>query len=189
MKTACSQAKAWLEQGFELGIAINLSTRQFLDPELPDKVAAVLAVCGLPASQLELEITEGAAMLDPESSVEVLGILKRIGVRIAIDDFGTGYSSLSYLKRIPADTIKIDKSFVDGVADESDDRAIVHSILALAKTLDKHTIAEGIETVEQKQALTSAGCHWGQGYLFSSPLPANEFQAMLEISLDTKAKN
>lgn len=186
LSMACKQAKAWLDQGFDLGIAVNLSTRQFLDPDLPAKVAAVLADCRLPPSQLELEVTEGAAMLDPESSVEVLGTLKHIGVRIALDDFGTGYSSLSYLKRIPADTIKIDKSFVDGVADESDDRAIVHSILALARTLDKHTIAEGIETEAQKQALTLAGCNWGQGYLFSNPLPINKFQALLESSLIAK---
>lgn len=179
LKTACSQARAWIEQGVMLGISVNLSTRQFLDPELPDKVAAVLKDCDLPPSYLELEITEGAAMLDPESSLEVLDTLKRIGVRIAIDDFGTGYSSLSYLKRIPADTIKIDKSFVDGVASESDDRAIVRSILALAKALDKQTIAEGIETQEQKLALENAGCRWGQGYLFSRPLPVQEFETLL----------
>lgn len=180
LRTACRQAKEWLEQGFEIIVAVNLSTRQFLDPDLSEKVLGVLDECGLPPSQLELEVTEGAAMLDPESSVEVLGLLKRIGVRIAIDDFGTGYSSLSYLKRIPADTIKIDKSFVDGVAEESDDRAIVRSILALANALDKNTIAEGIETLEQKLALEEIGCHWGQGYLFSHSYPAHEFRAVLD---------
>jgi diguanylate cyclase (GGDEF)-like protein len=180
LKTACAQAKSWLDDGYDLGVSINLSTRQFLDPDLPEKVASVLRDCDLPPSYLELEVTESAAMLDPESSVEVLGTLKRIGVRIAIDDFGTGYSSLSYLKRIPADTIKIDKSFVDGVSHESDDRAIVRSILALANALDKHTIAEGIETATQKLALEKAGCNWGQGYLFSRPLPADEFQLVFE---------
>ena len=124
-------------------------------------------------------------MRDAESSVEVLGALKRIGVRIAIDDFGTGYSSLSYLKRLPADTIKIDKNFVDGVVDESEDRAIVRSIIALAHALDKDTIAEGIETEEQKLALEKAGCHMGQGYLFSRPLPADEFQALLAAARDS----
>jgi len=176
---ACAQAKAWYDQGFDLIVAVNLSTRQFLDPDLSEKVVSVIDACGLPPSQLELEVTEGAAMLDPESSVEVLGMLKHIGVRIAIDDFGTGYSSLSYLKRIPADTIKIDKSFVDGVAHESDDRAIVRSILALANALDKYTIAEGIETCEQKQALLEIGCNWGQGYLFSQPYPAEKFLQIL----------
>lgn len=180
LRTASAQAKAWLDLGYPLGISVNLSTRQFLDPDLPAKVESVLQEFGLPPSRLELEITEGAAMLDPESSVEVLGTLKRIGVRIAIDDFGTGYSSLSYLKRIPADTIKIDKSFVDGVACESDDRAIVRSIIALAQALDKHTIAEGIETMEQKNALEQAGCHWGQGFLFSHPLPAEKFELVLK---------
>ncbi len=179
LTTACAQAKAWYDQGFDLIVAVNLSTRQFLDPDLSEKVVNVINECGLLPSQLELEVTEGAAMLDPESSVEVLGMLKQIGVRIAIDDFGTGYSSLSYLKRIPADTIKIDKSFVDGVADESDDRAIVRSILALANALDKHTIAEGIETSEQKQALLGIGCTWGQGYLLSQPCPAHKFFQIL----------
>ncbi|MEJ2398151.1 MAG: EAL domain-containing protein, partial [Gammaproteobacteria bacterium] len=180
LREACKQAKQWLDQGFELGISVNLSTRQFLDPDLPVKVESVIREYQLPPSRLELEITEGAAMLDPESSLEVLTTLKQIGVKIAIDDFGTGYSSLSYLKRIPADTIKIDKSFVDGVASESDDHAIVYSIIALAKSLDKHIIAEGIETREQKEALEEAGCHWGQGYLFSRPLPVDECEAMLE---------
>jgi len=179
LKAACVQARAWLDQGFDLSVAVNLSTRQFQDPDLLGKVTSVIADCGLPPSRLELEVTEGAAMLDPESSMAVLGTLKRLGIRIAIDDFGTGYSSLSYLKRIPADTIKIDKNFVDGVSEDTDDRAIVHSIIALAKALDKHTIAEGIETDAQKLALEKAGCKWGQGYLFSRPLSADAFLALL----------
>lgn len=179
LKAACSQAKAWLDQGLALSVSVNLSTRQFLDPDLTEKVATILNDSGLPPAYLELEVTEGAAMLDPESSIGVLGSLKKIGVRIAIDDFGTGYSSLSYLKRIPADTIKIDKSFIDGVVEESDDRAIVHAILALAKALDKHTIAEGIETLEQQLALQKAGCKWGQGYLFGRPLPVTDFLTTL----------
>lgn len=180
LNEACAQTKRWLDKGYELGISVNLSTRQFLDPELPKKVETVLLKNKLPASRLELEITEGAAMLDPDSSLEVLTTLKQIGVKIAIDDFGTGYSSLSYLKRIPADTIKIDKSFVDGVADESDDHAIVYSIIAMSRVLGKQIIAEGIENVEQKETLEEAGCKWGQGYLFSRPLPADQFESMLE---------
>lgn len=180
LNEACAQTRKWLDRGYELGISVNLSTRQFLDPDLPKKVETVLSENNLPASRLELEITEGAAMLDPDSSVEVLTTLKKIGVKIAIDDFGTGYSSLSYLKRIPADTIKIDKSFVDGVADESDDHAIVYSIIALSRALNKMTIAEGIETQEQKETLEEAGCRWGQGFLFSHPLPAEKFEEMLE---------
>ncbi len=186
LKTACAQAREWLDQGFDLSVAVNLSTRQFQDPGLLGKVTSVIGGCSLPPSRLELEITEGAAMLDPESSVEVLGALKRIGVRIAIDDFGTGYSSLSYLKRLPSDTIKIDKNFVDGVSEESEDRAIVRAIIALANALDKHTIAEGIETVEQKRALEKEGCQRGQGYLFSRPLPADEFQALLADRSDSR---
>jgi diguanylate cyclase (GGDEF)-like protein len=179
LKAACAQAKHWLDSGFDLSVAVNLSTRQFQDPDLQGKVRSALEDCGLPAAQLKLEITESAAMLDPESSIAVLGTLKTLGVGIAIDDFGTGYSSLSYLKRIPADTIKIDKSFVDGVCDESEDQAIVRSILALANALDKQTIAEGVETMEQKLALQRAGCDCAQGYFFGRPVPAEEFRKLL----------
>lgn len=179
LKAACTQTKQWLDLGFNLSVAVNLSTRQFQDPDLLGKVTAALVDCGLPAPHLKLEITESAAMLDPESSIAVLGALKKLGVRIAIDDFGTGYSSLSYLKRIPADTIKIDKSFVDGVCDESEDRAIVRSILALANALDMETVAEGVETLGQRLVLEQAGCDCGQGYLFSRPVPAEELQKFM----------
>ena len=187
LRSACAQARVWLDRGYDIRVAVNLSTRQFQDPDLLGKVSSVIADCGLPPSSLILEITEGAAMLDPESSFEVLDTLKRLGIHIAIDDFGTGYSSLSYLKRIPADTVKIDKTFVDGVADEADDRAIVRSIVALASALDKRIIAEGIETLEQKAALQREGCQCGQGYLFSKPLPAETFLELLADSARTRA--
>lgn len=184
LQAACRQARQWIDEGHDLRVAVNLSTRQFQDPDLLGKVTSVLLACDLPPANLELEVTEGAAMLDAESSVAVLSDLKRLGVHIAIDDFGTGYSSLSYLKRIPADTIKIDKTFIDGVAEESEDREIVLTIIALAKALHKSTIAEGIETAEQQQFLVKAGCNLGQGYRLSRPLPLPDFQALLKTLRD-----
>ena len=179
LKTSCLQAKAWVAQGFDMRIAINLSTRQFQDPALLPKIKSLLSETGLAPSRLELEITESAAMLDPEASIQVLGKLKSLGLQIAIDDFGTGYSSLSYLKRIPADIIKIDRSFVLGVHNDSDDAAIVRTILALAEALEKRCLAEGIETVEHFATLRNLGCHYGQGYWMSKPVPVADLEKLL----------
>jgi diguanylate cyclase (GGDEF)-like protein len=175
LNQACEQAQAWANAGFPIRMAVNLSPRQFQATNLVDQVRQALQRTGLPPAALELEITESTAMDDPESSIRVLTELKALGVSIAIDDFGTGYSSLSYLKRIPADKLKIDKSFVDGVATESEDAAIVRTVLALAASLDIETIAEGIEQEAQLQALLDLGCKLGQGYLFSRPLAPNAF--------------
>jgi diguanylate cyclase (GGDEF)-like protein len=179
LREGCRQANAWARRGFPIRLAVNLSPRQFQDPALLDKVRGALEDSGLSPALLELEITESTAMDDPESSIRVLGGLKALGIGIAIDDFGTGYSSLSYLKRIPADKLKIDKSFVDGVATESEDAAIVRSVLALATSLGIETVAEGIEQEEQKAALVELGCRYGQGYLFSRPLPPQAFAQAL----------
>ncbi len=180
LHTACTQAKAWNMAGRDLWVAVNLSAHQFQDPHLAAKVTAVLRETGLDASRLELEITESAAMRDPEMSMRILGSLKSKGVRIAIDDFGTGYSSLSYLKRIPADKIKIDKSFVDGVNIDVDDTAIVRTILALVNGLEKTALAEGIETEAQFHALRGMGCQHAQGYWISRPIDAESFSALLD---------
>ncbi|OZA29357.1 MAG: hypothetical protein B7X93_06065 [Hydrogenophilales bacterium 17-61-9] len=175
LNQACEQAQTWAEAGFPLRMAVNLSPRQFQAADLVDQVRRALQRTGLAPAALELEITESTAMDDPESSIRVLTEFKQLGVSIAIDDFGTGYSSLSYLKRIPADKLKIDKSFVDGVASESEDAAIVRSVLALAASLGIETVAEGIELPEQMQALIALGCQYGQGYLFSRPLAPQVF--------------
>ena len=178
--TACAQAKAWNRAGRDLWVAVNLSPHQFQDTHLAAKVSKVLRETGLDPSRLELEITESVAMRDPEMSIRVLGNLKSKGMRIAIDDFGTGYSSLSYLKRIPADKIKIDKSFVDGVNIEVDDTAIVRTILALVNSLEKTALAEGIETESQFHALRSMGCQHAQGNWICEPIDALSFTAMIE---------
>lgn len=180
LNTACTHARSWNKAGRDLWIAVNLSTHQFQDPHLVSKVAAVLRNTRLDASRLELEITESAAMRDPEMSMRILGSLKSRGVHIAIDDFGTGYSSLSYLKRIPADKIKIDKSFVDGINVDADDTAIVRTILALVNSMEKISLAEGIETEAQFHALRNMGCHHAQGYWISPPIDAAAFSALLE---------
>ncbi len=180
LRTACAQAQAWNAAGRDLWVAVNLSAHQFQDPHLATKVATVLRETGLKASRLELEVTESAAMRDAEMSIRVLSGLKAKGVRIAIDDFGTGYSSLSYLKRIPADKIKIDKSFVDGVNIDLDDTSIVRTILALVNSLEKTALAEGIETEAQYMSLRGMGCQHAQGYWISRPLKAKHFAALLD---------
>lgn len=178
LRTACLQLKQWLSSGLDLRMCVNLSTHQFQDPHLVEKVMAALHETGVRADRLELEITESAAMLNPEESMKILGNLVAQGVRIAIDDFGTGYSSLSYLKRIPADTIKIDKSFVDGLALKQD-ATIVRAVIALARALEKDTIAEGIESESQFYALQAMGCDYAQGYWISRPVAADVLTPLL----------
>jgi diguanylate cyclase (GGDEF)-like protein len=175
LNKACEQAQAWANAGFPIRMSVNLSPRQFQATNLVEQVRHALLNSGLAPAALELEITESTAMDDPESSIRVLTEFKNLGVSIAIDDFGTGYSSLSYLKRIPADKLKVDKSFVDGVATDSEDAAIVRTVLALAASLGIETIAEGIEQETQMQALIDLGCTYGQGYLFSRPLAPQVF--------------
>lgn len=181
LNRACEQGQAWAALGFPIRVSVNLSPRQFRAADLLDQVRHALAQSGLPAVALELEITESTAMDDPESSIRVLTELRKLGVGIAIDDFGTGYSSLSYLKRIPADKLKIDKSFIDGVVGNPDDVAIVRAVLALAASLDIATVAEGIEDDAQLSVLAGLGCMLGQGYLFARPLAPEAFtQGLLD---------
>ena len=186
LRAACGQCKSWEIQGHELSIAVNLSTRQFQDPQLLNKIRLVLAETQLSATKLELEITESAAMLDPEASIGVMNKLKALGIRFSIDDFGTGYSSLGYLKRLPADIIKIDRSFVREIHNRPDDFAIVRTILALGDTLEKRCLAEGIESSDHYEVLRDLGCHYGQGYWISHPVGAIEFEQLL-TSIGTEA--
>ena len=184
LKTACAQAQSWVAAGHDLWIAVNLSTRQFQDPHLVQKIEAALRDSGLDNHRLEIEITESAAMLHPEATIKILGQLKTLGIHIAIDDFGTGYSSLSYLKRIPADKIKVDKSFVAGVNNGADDTAIVRTVVALATALEKQTVAEGIENEDQFHAIRKLGCDQAQGHWFSRPVTPENFTQLLTNRLD-----
>ena len=176
---ACRQARSGAEQGWPLVVAVNLSARQFQQRDLVDRVRKVLADTGLPASQLELEITESALIDQPELAIATLGELRALGVGLAIDDFGTGYSSLAYLKRLPVSRLKIDRSFVVDLASDPHDRAIVQAIITMAHSLGMATLAEGVETAEQWANLSELGCDGLQGWLCSPALPLNELQAAL----------
>jgi EAL domain-containing protein (putative c-di-GMP-specific phosphodiesterase class I) len=176
LETACRQARAWHDarpNGPELFMSVNLSARQFVQADLVDQVASILRETGLDPGGLEIEITESVLMDQSEAGIRTLGRLRDLGVRLVLDDFGTGYSSLSYLKHLPLDTIKIDRSFVAGLASETD-RSIVQAVVALARGLRIGVVAEGIETEEQFHILREIGCDVGQGYLFSRPVPASE---------------
>jgi diguanylate cyclase (GGDEF)-like protein/PAS domain S-box-containing protein len=176
MHEACRQAKAWIDAGLQFGgVAVNLSVRQFRQKDIVAEVAGVLTETGLPASYLELEITESALMDEVGQAVATLDALRELGVRLAVDDFGTGYSSLAYLKRFPLDKLKIDQSFVSGLASDSNDQAIVTATVAMARSLGFATVAEGVETEAQLDILRALGCTAYQGYLFSRPLAPDMF--------------
>lgn len=182
--TACAQARQWLDAGLPAcRMSINLSSIQFKRSALVATVQQLIQQTGLAPEHIELELTESAVMTDVEQNILRLKQLKAMGVKIAIDDFGTGYSSLNYLKKFPIDTLKIDRSFVVDVATDKDDEAIVKAIMALAATLNLDVIAEGVETKEQLTVLQQYGCPLIQGYLFSRPLPADEFAALLANGL------
>lgn len=181
LETACRQAVAWRGRtaGAPLVMSVNLSARQFVQPDLVEEVAEVLAMTGMVAGELELEITESVLMDQSEGGIRTLRRLRELGVRLVLDDFGTGYSSLSYLKHLPLDTIKIDRSFVTGLGSKAD-RSIVEAVLALAHGLGIGVVAEGIETETQRRQLVELGCEHGQGYLFSRPVPSIEATRLLK---------
>ncbi len=180
LRTACAQARAWRDAGLPpLIMAVNLSGRQFQSSDVAGMVRAVLAETGLPASQLELELTESVLMEQADQAIATLDALKALGVRLAIDDFGTGYSSLAYLKRFPIDKLKIDQSFVAGLAEDADDREIAATIIAMARGLHLDVLAEGVETQQQLALLRQFGCEQYQGYLFGRPVPAEELACRL----------
>ncbi len=176
LREACRQARAWLDAGLDFGsLAVNLSVRQFRSRDLVSMVAEVLRETALPAARLELEITESALMDEVEQAVETLHQLHALGVTLAVDDFGTGYSSLAYLKRFPIGKLKVDQSFVRGIAVDDSDRAIVAATIAMARGLGFSTTAEGVESEAQLEILRTLGCDAYQGFLFSRPLEAVEF--------------
>jgi diguanylate cyclase (GGDEF)-like protein/PAS domain S-box-containing protein len=182
LHAACRQAGAWRRahpNAAALHVAVNVAERQLRDPDFVADVRAALAAGQLPSEALLLEITEGALVQEPERVRRTLVALKALGVRLAVDDFGTGYSSLSYLQRFPIDVLKIDKSFVRGVASEEGDRAIARTVVALGRTLGLHTVAEGVETEAQRAVLAGLGCDLGQGYLFARPLASGDVLAFV----------
>jgi diguanylate cyclase (GGDEF)-like protein/PAS domain S-box-containing protein len=176
---ALRQCREWLDDGLQLSIAVNLSIRNLLDMEFPEQVAALLAKWNVDPRFLELEITESTMLSDPIRTTRVLERLSAMGIRLSIDDFGTGYSSLSYLSRLPVDEIKIDRSFVTNMTINAGDAIIVRSTIDLGRNLGLEVVAEGVETAECWDELSSLGCTAAQGYFLSRPLPAAELGAWL----------
>jgi EAL domain-containing protein (putative c-di-GMP-specific phosphodiesterase class I) len=182
LEEACRQAVAWRTRyatAHELVMSVNLSARQFLHTDVPSEISAVLQQTGLDPQGLKIEITESIAMGDVEPSIAALWLLKDMGVHLAIDDFGTGYSSLGYLKRIPADTLKIDKVFIDGLGVHAEDSAIVAATVAFARAVGLTTTAEGVEHAEQLALVQEVGADRIQGYYCSKPLPADQLADLL----------
>jgi EAL domain-containing protein (putative c-di-GMP-specific phosphodiesterase class I) len=180
LDTAIKQCVKWNEQGIPLTVSVNLSARSLHDTELPEQIDAMLKTYGLPASQLELEITETAIMMDPDRASEILNRLHSAGMKLSIDDFGTGYTSLSYLKQLPVDDIKIDKSFVMNMIEDHDNAVIVQSIISLAHSMGRGVIAEGVESKAIIDELSKLGCDTIQGYFLSRPAPPSDFEEWLQ---------
>jgi EAL domain-containing protein (putative c-di-GMP-specific phosphodiesterase class I) len=164
-------------------MSVNLSARQFQQPDLVEQVAVAIVEAGIEPASLRLELTESTAMQDVDAALNTLQALKDLGVRLAIDDFGTGYSSLSYLRRFPVDTLKADQSFLRGQEDAGVARAILQAIVALAHALDMEVTAEGIETVEHLAWLHAIHCDRGQGYYYARPVPAESMRRLLVTGL------
>ena len=182
LTTALRQCRGWHDLGIAISVAVNLSARSLQDAGLPDQIASILHHAGAAPGSLELEITESVIMADPARALEILTRLDAMGVRLSIDDFGTGYSSLSYLKKLPVESIKIDKSFVISMVADQDDAVIVRSTIELAHTLGLKVVAEGVEQRETWDRLAALGCDFAQGYYLSRPQPADDLTPRLTES-------
>jgi diguanylate cyclase (GGDEF)-like protein/PAS domain S-box-containing protein len=183
LEQACRQLVAWDAVGPSLTLSVNLSGGQLAEPDVVSRIADVLDSTGADPRRIALEITESVLMTDPEETLVVLNALKSLGVQLHVDDFGTGYSSLSRLKRFPVDALKVDRSFVDGLPFDTEDRAIVQAVVALAGALGLSTVAEGVESEEQLATLRVLGCSSAQGYLLGRPMPSEELTPLLTRSI------
>jgi diguanylate cyclase (GGDEF)-like protein/PAS domain S-box-containing protein len=182
LETACAQLKAWQKNKHtrKLTLSVNVSAKQFHEAVFVDQVQAAVQLYSINPARLKLEPTESILLENIEATIETMNALKTIGVRFALDDFGTGFSSLQYLKKLPLNQLKIDQSFVRDLVFDSNDQAIVRTIIAMAQSLNLEVIAEGVETEEQQQILQRDGCNHYQGYLFGKPVPIEEFEALLK---------
>jgi len=190
LREACRQISEWRAGSIanrHLTISVNLSAKQFLQPNLVEDIRKLLLELALPPEALKLEITESTVMADPSVAVEMLQQMKSLGIRLAIDDFGTGYSSLSYLHRFPLDTLKIDRSFISTMCEGGEGMEIARTILPMANNLRLDVVAEGVETVQQVALLQELQCKYGQGYYFSRPLSAEGTAALLAGELTWQA--
>jgi len=173
LREACRQAAAWRDEGHPMPISVNLSIHQFRRGKLAERIPEVVRESGIEPSLLELEITESTLMHDEAAVVKDLEVLHELGFRIHVDDFGTGYSSFAYLRRLPVDTLKIDRSFIMEIATSPEDAALTASIVAMGKALGLHVIAEGVETAEQCELLEKWECDEIQGFYYGRPAPAD----------------
>jgi EAL domain-containing protein (putative c-di-GMP-specific phosphodiesterase class I) len=171
-RQAVMQLALWQKAGLQLSVSVNLATRNLLDVTLPDALLALLTEFNVPPQSLELEITESSLMNDPERALQVVNQIASLGMRLSIDDFGTGYSSLAYLKRLPVNSLKIDRSFVRDMLIDDQDAIIVRSTIGLAHSLGLHVVAEGVEDLDTLARLRDYGCDEAQGYILSKPQPA-----------------
>jgi EAL domain-containing protein (putative c-di-GMP-specific phosphodiesterase class I) len=190
LREACRQGTAWAaaRSSFDLrtavpAMSVNISPAQLAEPGFADLVTTILNETGFPADRLWLEITEGALLRDPAAAIAILRALRELGIHLSIDDFGTGYSSLSYLKRLPVEALKIDRSFVEHLETDPDDRAIVEAVVALGRALGLEVVAEGIEHPGQAIALSARGCHIAQGFLYGRPADPRVIGALLPRSI------
>jgi EAL domain-containing protein (putative c-di-GMP-specific phosphodiesterase class I) len=182
LEHAAAQAARWQMKQPEFTVSVNLSARQLAEPNFTDTVAEIIERCGVQPRNLCFEITESALVDDADAVMRIVAQLRQLGVRFAIDDFGTGYSSLGYLKRFEVDTVKIDRGFVDGLADDPGDRAIVSAVIGLAHELGLRVVAEGVETEAQLSELVALGCDEAQGYFFAPPQPAADLKAVVSTT-------
>jgi EAL domain-containing protein (putative c-di-GMP-specific phosphodiesterase class I) len=182
LEQACAQLAEWAKRPDRrhLSIAVNVSVRQFRDPDFVDEVMRAIARAGIVPHKLKLELTESLLADGIEITVAKMGSLKEMGVTLSLDDFGMGYSALSYLKRLPLDQLKIDREFVKDILTDANDAAIARTIIGLAQSLGLGVIAEGVETPAQRAFLAQQGCHEYQGYLFCKPLPIGELEAFMD---------
>ncbi len=182
LEAACSQLARWASHAnrADLSLAVNISANQLHQPDFVEQVLAVLGRTGANPRRLKLELTESLLVSDAENTIAKMAALKAQGVGFSLDDFGTGYSSLSYLKRLPLDQLKIDRDFVRDILVDPNDAAIAKMVVALAESMSLTVIAEGVEMEEQRDFLARHGCHAYQGYLFSRPLPLDEFEAFVQ---------
>jgi EAL domain-containing protein (putative c-di-GMP-specific phosphodiesterase class I) len=179
LEIVLQQLRSWMDDGLRISAAVNLSMRNLLSEDFPSSVARALQRTNVPAELLTFEITESSVMADPEHSLPVLRRLHSMGIGLSVDDFGTGYSSLAYLRRLPIDEIKIDRSFVLGMATDLGDLAIVRAIVDLGHSLGLRVVAEGVEEEGVRDALREMKCDQAQGFLIARPMPLDRFQAWL----------
>jgi len=180
LNEVCLALKSWQDKGLTpVPVSVNVSARQFRQPDFCKRVAEVLHKHAIDPSLIEIELTEGLVMENTESAQRELALLKEIGLRISIDDFGTGYSCLSYLRRFPIDVLKIDRSFVQEIGSSPDGESIIEAIISLARSLRLETVAEGVETAAQLEYLLDKGCHVVQGYLFGKPMDQRLIEPLL----------